>query len=69
MRCSIRLFHLAAAVQVRDEALYPAYRGAALQRFLAACDACTETGTKLHHYAPSAAECVVCATNMKLVRS
>ncbi|EFN52584.1 hypothetical protein CHLNCDRAFT_138597 [Chlorella variabilis] len=50
---------------VHPSALLPPYRGAAMRRFMAACDACTEVGTNKDHYAPDAAHCFACASTVK----
>jgi hypothetical protein len=54
--------------QVLEAAILPAYRGAPLQAFLQACEACTEGGTTKTHYAADSADCMPCASNTKAVR-
>lgn len=54
--------------QVLEVAVLPAYRGAPLQAFLQACEACTEGGTTKTHYAADSADCMPCASNTKAVR-
>lgn len=54
--------------QVHDAAILPAYRGARLRAFLAACDECDEAGTVKEHYVADAACCLVCAENNKVCR-
>ena len=54
------------ALQVHESAIMPAYRGPPLRRFLAACDACTESGHVKEHFAAHASQCLHCAINCKV---
>lgn len=54
------------ALQVKQEAIFPKYRGAPLQRLLEACDQCSAPGNVKDHAAPHSSACYVCASNRKV---